>query len=112
MFAPEESFYSTLIKVVDFEDLAEGPDAKVVQDLNKDSLFGHCTDSIWWTYDFEECKGKTINGVCNFAVEDLPRIRENQGGNCIMANKFRLDVDAAAVVCQMREMFNASGIML
>ena len=48
---------------------------------------------------------KVLRGVCNFGTGDLPRLWfENGAGGrrCLTANKFDLNVDPVAVVCQAK----------
>ena len=97
MLVPDEHYYSTLGKISSIEQL-DGGGKRVVQDLEKDTLHGQCTRTSLWNYG--GCKGTNINSICNVAVEDLPKLREE---GCVIGNKFRLSVDATAVACQMKE---------
>ena len=98
MVVPDESFFTTLGKI---ESITE-EDGKyvVVQNALKETSFGQCSRSSLWFYIW--CKGQLINDICNVAVDDLPKLREE---GCVMGNKFRLSVDPAAVVCQMKAIF-------
>jgi hypothetical protein len=47
---------------------------------------------------------KVIRAICHFGTADLPRLRKEAAAKrCLTANKFDLDVDAVAVVCQARD---------
>ena len=106
MDKPDEHFYSTMAKVVRVYKSEDGH-LTVKQDLDKNTLLGQCTRNSLWRY--KNCRGKLIKNICNVGVEDLPKLRE---GNCVMGNKFRLSVDAKAVVCQMKELLVASGVTI
>ena len=108
MSTADESFFSTLAKI---ETIEKGDDGQniVHQNVSKETLFGQCARLAMWVDDGNDCKGEYINSVCNVAVEDLPRLRQ---GGCVIGNKFKLSVDAAAVACQMMDIFNASGAVL
>ena len=43
------------------------------------------------------CRGMTIRGVCNFAIKDLQQLKQT---NCLSANKFNIDINSAAILCQ------------
>ena len=40
--------------------------------------------------------GEFYNSMCNFNIKDLSKVQENST-ECLMANKFNLDVDPSAV---------------
>ena len=52
-----------------------------------------------WTSSGQYCHGRMIREVCNFAIGDLEGIKH---GKCFTANKFNLEVDPLAVMCQMK----------
>ncbi|XP_059096883.1 N-acetyllactosaminide beta-1,6-N-acetylglucosaminyl-transferase-like isoform X2 [Tigriopus californicus] len=79
---PDEHFYSTIITLIN----------NGTQDLNSDSTYGGCVRLSWWGDN--NCKGENVRAVCNFGLQDLPRLY--QDGNCLFANKFNLDVDSIA----------------
>ena len=106
MYISDESYYSTLGKIVNVEKLEQNA-ATVHQNLTKDTLYGQCTRTSLWHY--EDCKGELINEICNVALEDLPKLKEE---GCIVGNKFRLSVDAAAVAFQMADILKESGASL
>ena len=106
MYISDESYFSTLGKIVNVERLEQNP-ATVHQNVTKDTTYGQCTRTSLWYY--ENCKGQLINSICNVAVEDLPKLREE---GCIVGNKFRLSVDAAAVAFQIADILKASGASL
>ena len=109
----EESFFATLAKI-DTDNLDDISQRLAIQDLSKETTLGKCPRSALWG---SPCKGELVNWVCNVAVEDLARLRTMPGcegcsSECIFGNKFKLTVDAAAVACQMREIFYENGISL
>ena len=106
MYVPDESYYSTLGKIVDVEKLELHP-ASVKQDITQDTMHGQCARTSLWYY--ESCRGQNIRHICNVAVEDLPKLREK---GCMMGNKFKLSVDASAVVCQMKNIFKDAGVKI
>ena len=53
--------------------------------------------SLWY---YPECKGRQIRRMCHFGVEDLPLARK---GECLFGNKFNINVDVSAIVCQIKE---------
>ena len=50
-----------------------------------------------------KCHGEIIRQICHLSAEDLPEFRSEAGNRTITANKFDLDVDAVAVVCQAKD---------
>ena len=116
MYIPDESYYGTLGKIIDFDALNNKPSKPevVYQNISKDTYHGHCSRASLWGYG--ACKGKMINAMCNVGVEDLPALRREcvdyhgctEG--CIIGNKFRLSVDASAVTCQMIDIFKNYGL--
>ena len=98
MLVPDESFYNTLGKIESITE--ENGKYVVVQNASKETSFGQCSRTSLWYY--EGCQGQLINSICNVAVDDLPKFREE---GCVMGNKFRLSVDPSAVVCQMKAIF-------
>eukprot|EP00094_Tigriopus_californicus_P014087 TCALIF_13643-PA protein Name:"Similar to GCNT2 N-acetyllactosaminide beta-1,6-N-acetylglucosaminyl-transferase, isoform B (Homo sapiens)" AED:0.12 eAED:0.20 QI:79/0/0/0.66/1/1/3/0/349 len=79
---PDEHFYSTIITLLN----------NGTQDLDTVSLYKGCVRLSWWADN--NCKGKNVREVCNFGLEDLPRLHQNE--YCLFANKFNLDVDPIA----------------
>ena len=127
-WVPDEHFYSTLatVKSYDMEvnhslvtlfrsDLESFfQKGTVKQDLscncrtlNCCTKFACIRKSLWFDRESEQtvlCKGKVIRWICNLSTADLPRIREDAAAlNCFMANKFNLDVDPVAVLCQAKD---------
>lgn len=87
---PDEHFYSTII--TKFNRTTQS--VQDIQDLNTDFTHGGCLRLTWW-YD-GNCRGESIRAACNFGQEDLPRL--HQDTNCLVGNKFNLDVDAIAPI--------------
>lgn len=58
-----------------------------------------------WQNDNKLCYGKTIRWLCNFGVLDLSRVWES---SALMINKFNLEVDALAPLCQWRHVWKLS----
>ncbi|XP_059097770.1 beta-1,3-galactosyl-O-glycosyl-glycoprotein beta-1,6-N-acetylglucosaminyltransferase 4-like [Tigriopus californicus] len=79
---PDEHFYSTIITLFN----------NGTRDLDNVSLYKGCVRLSWW-FD-HNCKGKNVREICNFGLEDLPRLHQNE--YCLFANKFNLDVDPIA----------------
>ena len=109
----EESFFGTLARI-DPDNMGDLSKGVVNQDLSRNTSLGKCPRSALWG---DPCKGLLVNAVCNVAVEDLDRLKNTPGcegcsSECIFGNKFKLSVDAAAVACQMREIFKDHGISL
>ena len=51
--------------------------------------------------------------ICHLSTADLPRFREDAAASkCFMANKFNLDVDPVAVLCQAKEIVKKTMDML
>lgn len=70
---------------------------QITQDLVTDTLRGRCVRfSKWYS---SNCTGASVHAVCNFGVGDLGEIRVSP---CLVANKFNVDVDAAALLCQAK----------
>ena len=43
-----------------------------------------------------DCFGECLNAICNFNIKDLDKINDNST-ECLIANKFNLNVDPSAV---------------
>ena len=100
----EEHFYSTVIRFdVD-------PNTKVVRQnttadeirvnsasitfTSGNTLNGICPRFTSWYCS--TCFGQCQNSICNFHVLDLNKVKEHST-ECLIANKFNLDVDSSAV---------------
>ena len=70
-----------------------GPSNALVSVWRKDVLFNLYFFLI-------RCYGKWIRQICNFGLGDLPRL---ESSSCLTANKFNLDVDPLAAVCQAQK---------
>ena len=54
---------------------------------------------VKWESDTVRCHGKFIRHVCHLAIDDLLDIQKNiRGRNCLLANKFNLNVDPKPVL--------------
>ena len=99
-YIPDEHFYATVItlQVTKSKPVQDVPnsDYKVLQIYDNIEQLGCVRFSIW--YD-SRCAGVTIRGVCNLGVGDLESATNSE---CYTANKFNLDVDPMAIVCQMK----------
>ena len=51
----------------------------------------------------KKCSGQIIRHICHLSTGDLPEFRIEAGNRTMMANKFDLDVDPVAVVCQAKD---------
>jgi hypothetical protein len=60
-----------------------------------DTLHGICPRYTSW--GCLKCFGKCINAICNFHMMDLDKIKGDDTTDCLVANKFNLDVDPMAV---------------
>ena len=49
-----------------------------------------------------------IRQICHLSTEDLPQLRREAGNKTLTANKFDLDVDPVAVVCQAKDIARRS----
>ena len=58
------------------------------------TLHGICPHYVHWGCD--GCHGKCINTICNFNRFDIQELKEDPD-DCLIANKFNLDVDPLAV---------------
>lgn len=70
---------------------------------------GVCYRAAIWKYQRHEdnvtCSGKLVRGVCNLSRADLDKFHSHPPfKRCLLANKFNLDVDAAAVMCQVKRL--------
>ena len=115
----EEHFYSTVIRFrLDDKNITNS----VIQDISADeirrnrggitftsgnTLHGICPRYTDW--GCTNCFGQCINSICNFHLQDLERIAKDSNEECLIANKFNLDVDPNAVLQQwiniLRKMF-------
>ena len=90
----EEHFFATMVRTK-----INPITNKLVQNTTattKDIFNGICPRYAFWSYDCSGCYGKCIHDVCNFNTRDLTKIREG-ATECLMANKFSLEVDASAL---------------
>ena len=101
----EEHFYSTLIRFMfDNHDINFVTQNKSARKIRKNkggitftsgnTLHGICPRFTSWSC--KDCFGKCRNGICNFSLQDLAKIQE-ESAECLIANKFNLDVDPEAV---------------
>ncbi len=84
---------------------------------------GFCQRLTFWENSGHPCAGKHLHGICQFTLADLPYIEKHNSidmketklktnhqntnkkiQNCFIANKFSLDVDPLAVLCQARRL--------
>lgn len=47
------------------------------------------------------CHGRLSKWICVLGVEDLPKMWQGEE-DCMMANKFSVKTDPAAIICQVR----------
>ena len=111
---PDEHFYSTLASIKNLS--ADGK--SIEQDLeeityNMNASDPRCVRESWWGGN---CEGESIRSICNFGVNDLKEVRQSEkadGANrttskCFFANKFSLEVDPMAPLCQYVHMLSVS----
>ena len=111
---PEEHFLPTLIRIrVDPDTLMlyQNQTAKILyQDpggltyTNGDTLHGICPRFTYWMQRYDcinniGCYGECVNSICNLHTLDLSKISD-QSTDCLIANKFNLDIDPMAVTFQ------------
>ena len=104
----EEHFYSTLIRFHIYSDtktISQNTNRKTVRThpggltfTEGNTLHGMCPHYTHWGCN--ACHGKCINYICNFNQLDLHELDEDSN-DCLIANKFNLDVDPAAVTTQL-----------
>lgn len=51
------------------------------------------------------CYGRYKHYICNYALKDLPKAWSS---GCLVGNKFSLNVDAQAVMCQIKRLLEQS----
>ena len=101
----EEHFYSTAIRFRKDRDNPNHMTQNVAhKEIRKNSggitftsgnmLHGICPRYTHW--GCAKCFGKCLNAICNFDIKDLDKIHENST-ECLIANKFNIDVDPSAV---------------
>ena len=101
----EEHFYSTAIRFrKDRDDPYYMTQNLSTKEIRKNSggitftsgntLHGLCPRFTNWYC--VGCFGKCLNAICNFNIKDLDKIHENST-ECLIANKFNLNVDPSAV---------------
>ena len=101
----EEHFYSTAIRFrKDRNDpyyMTQNLSAKKIRKnsggitfTNGNTLHGICPRFTNW--DCVDCFGECLNAICNFNIKDLDHIADNST-ECLIANKFNLNVDPSAV---------------
>ncbi len=121
--APDEFFFATLSRV-DFSSMTMTSETSVTQDMTQTKNkvpVGLCPKLVFWDHQ-RPCHGEVIRGICSFSTLDLPElwranlkhldenISVNDNGSdamtdsCFLANKFNLDVDPLAVLCQARSL--------
>ena len=96
MFIADELFFPTLLRISKVEKV--NGEWKVTQDLEMKEDKHLCSRTSIW---YHPCKGKVINEICNVAAPDLEQLRSP---GCFIGNKFSLNVDATAVLCQLKEL--------
>lgn len=107
----EEHFYATVIRLnVDQATklITQNTQGKILRQNNGgktftegNTLHGVCLQYVLW--GCSECQGKCYNAICNFHRLDLNKIAGNST-ECLMANKFNLEVDPFAVTFQLMEL--------
>ena len=104
----EEHFYSTAIRFRKDRDdpyyMTQNLSAKEIRKnsggitfTNGNTLHGICPRFTNW--DCVDCFGECLNTICNFNIKDLDQINDNST-ECLIANKFNLNVDPFAVYQQ------------
>ena len=89
MQVPDEHFYPTIME--------KAIEAGAIKAVKANDV---CMRATIWIYNGKPfCNGKTIRNICNFDLKDLKGVRET---NCLTLNKFNLDVDPIAVMCQLK----------
>ena len=82
--------------------------------LTKGYLHGLCPRyALWETNNGPKCQGKFVHGVCIFSRGDIKRflIKSQDNPNatdCLMINKFGLDVDPQAAIEQFYRVYSMS----
>ena len=98
---PDKTFFPTIAKIVNITKTEEN-DYKVVQKLDTfDTSFGICTRASMWQYEgAPKCYGGYVHNICQLTVQDLCKsiLLEPSYQNCLVANKFRMSVDAKSVL--------------
>lgn len=102
-FVPDEHFYSVLatLEIKQLEtnlyDVTQVVNNQKMKDFAK-----VCFRKSIWIYDEDGkgCEGEVVRWICHLAVEDLPKV---QNSGCMYANKFDMDVDVSAVMCQVKQ---------
>ena len=101
----EEHFYSTAIRFKKDRDdpyyMTQNLSAQIIGNnsggvtfTNGNTLHGICPRFTKW--GCVDCFGKCIRKICNFNIKDLDKINDNST-ECLIANKFNLNVDPSAV---------------
>ena len=101
----EEHFYSTVIRFhIDTQNsnsvLQNTSSEQILQNsggitfTSGNTLHGICPRFTDWYCS--DCFGECYNAICNFNIKDLSKVQENST-ECLIANKFNLDVDPSAV---------------
>ena len=101
----EEHFYSTVIRFhIDTQNsnsvLQNTSSEQIRQNsggitfTSGNTLHGICPRFTDWYCS--DCFGECYNAICNFNIKDLSKVQENST-ECLIANKFNLDVDPSAV---------------
>lgn len=116
MMIPDESFYATLSRISSIEPrtYTNATDEnvekifKVVQN-KMDHRIGHASKmcprlSLWSP---PRCHGRVIRFICNIGLYDLPYLYKEGNNECMFVNKFNLDVDPLAVICQANHVVNS-----
>ena len=98
---PDETFFPTIAKIVNITQTEEN-DYNVVQKLDTfDTSFGICPRASMWQYPgAPKCYGGYVHNICQLTVQDLCKniLLEPSSQNCLIANKFRMSVDAKSVL--------------
>ena len=113
----EEHFYATMIRInVDpgTNMITQNTSGKVLRKNSAqitftegNTLHGLCPRYALW--GCVGCHGQCYNAVCNFHRLDLDKIAKNST-DCLMANKFNLEVDPLAVTLHLLNLFEQVSI--
>ena len=90
----ENEFYSQ--KRTDFYGGLNFPYYNATTDIQK-----NCVRYTEW-YGKPTCAGRVIRDICNFGIQDLPRLSLSR---CLIANKFNIDVDPLAIFCHVKNIW-------
>ena len=113
MLNAEEHFYSTVIRFnvntttgVVLQNTSAtflGYNSGGITTTSGNTLHGVCPRYTSW--GCQQCHGECRNSICNFHSLDLDKIKEDKT-DCLIANKFSLDVDPNAIILHWTNVFN------